>query len=130
MHSPKDLVEADCTQGLAKVVVHSGGEAPLPIAVHGAGRHGDDRRVAVRALSPTDLGGCLISVDLGHLTIHEDGLVVAALVHVERYAAVRGDVHSEATLLQQAAGDELIDGVVLGHENRAPRRGRDPKGVL
>ena len=48
-------VDVTGPDGLGQEVVHPGGEAPFAVGVAGAGGHGDDGRVASRALPAPDL---------------------------------------------------------------------------
>ena len=64
----------------------------------------------------------LEAVHLGHLAVHEDHVVGQLRPQLERFDAVRGDVHAAAELAQHAHGDLLVDRVVLGDERASARR--------
>ena len=105
---------------LGDVPVHPGFEAALAVALHGVGRHGDDRDVltARGPLALADRGGGLEAVHLRHLHVHED--------QVERLGApaprappcpLAATTTSCAPLFQQPHRQLLVDGVVLGQED-------------
>src|SRR5687768_17089385 len=62
---------------LGEIVIHPGCQAPLAIAVHRAGGHGDDGDMRAGRLVLADLGTCLEAIHLGHLAVHEDRRVWA-----------------------------------------------------
>ena len=83
--------------------------------------HGDDGSFSSRvALQSLDLGGCLETVHLGHLQIHQNGVEALGAEQIDGLAAVAGQGHGVALLLEQDARQFLVDHVIFGDEN-APR---------
>ena len=61
---------------LAEVVIHSGGEAFFTVSLHRVGGHGNDRNAADSLVGEmANLGGCLIAIEVWHLTIHQHQIV-------------------------------------------------------
>src|SRR5690606_25680835 len=77
--------------GLGDVVVHAGGEAFFAVAFHRVGGHRDDVEVGEAFLSPEAAGG-FVAVELGHVAIHQDRVVVAPLECLEGLKAIGGEV--------------------------------------
>ena len=77
-------------------------------------------------LAAAQICGRLVAVHVGHLAVHQDGVVALRGERLERLAPVADDVGATAAALERADGDDLVDGAVLGdqHERRrtAPRR--------
>ena len=68
------------------------------------------------AFQCADRLGRLDAVHPGHLDIHQDDVVLAALDQNDRLAAIVGDIGAVSQPCQQARGDTLIDGIVLSHQ--------------
>ena len=109
-------------EGLGDVVVHARFQAALPVAFHGMGGHRDDGDVAARLLltRAQETGG-LETVHLGHLNVHEDEVEghpsgFGPLPGGHGLLAVAGDGDRVPLLLQDAHGQPLVDGVVLGQQ--------------
>ena len=64
----------------------------------------------------------LEAVELRHVAVHEEKVVLDALHRVDRLEAVGGDVGAMAELGEHAHRDLLIDLVVLHHEHAEPPR--------
>jgi hypothetical protein len=65
------------------------------------------------AFAAADFAGCVETVELGHLAVHEDRVVCVCRVHVEGYAAVGGDIDNQAASFKHANCNELVDLVVF-----------------
>ena len=114
------------TDGFADVVVHSRRQTLLPVALHRVGRHGNDvcvppLRCAPPSFSrrPDDFRG-LVTIHLGHLAIHEHGIVGKPFQRLQCLQAVAHGVGRVTELAQLAQGDALIDRVVLGYQDALP----------
>ncbi len=85
---------------------------------------GDDGNVLRRpasffglALVGADAHRRLIAVQLGHLAIHQDQVVVADTVHGDRLQAVAGNVCPAAEFSKHMDDHRLIDHVVVHHQD-------------
>ena len=81
-----DVAEGLGRDRLGDVVVHPGGEARLAVALHGVGGHRDDPRPGRAGPAAPDPAGRLEAVELRHLDVHQDDVVVAALERRDRLA--------------------------------------------
>ena len=100
-------------------------EAAFAVALQGVGGHGDDRGMGAGGrLAGADGGGRLEAVHLRHLHVHQHGIERPAVQGRQRLAAVAGDHDLMALLLQQADGQPLVDGVVLGQQEPQPAPAR------
>jgi len=90
------------------------------LAREGVGRHGYDGGVLFSAFALADLRGRLVAVHLGHLHVHQDGVVVPEGGLLERLRAVFHHVDAVAEPFQHLERDHLVYGVVLGHEHAPP----------
>ena len=71
LHVRAGLVPRSDVSGLRDVVAGAGGEAFVPVAVHGTGGYGDHGQVReLRHLA--DLSHGLVPVQLGHHDVHQD----------------------------------------------------------
>ena len=113
----QDRLEGLAAQRLGDVLVHSGGQALLAVAVHRVRGDGDDRRVAVGGLQAPDLAGRRIAVQLGQAAVHEDRLVALAQAHLHGLPARLGEVDCVAALLEDVDRHHLVDLVVLGEQD-------------
>src|SRR5579862_3923439 len=80
--------------GLGNIVVHPGGEAAFPVAVHGMRRHGDNGSIgsAAALLAPDSLGG-LEPAHAGHLHVHQNQIEILVRQGVQSLDSIRGDGH-------------------------------------
>lgn len=104
--------------GFADVAVHACIEALFAIALHGVGSEGDDRDAAsgaVFALAEDAGGG--EAVHFGHLDIHQHEVKVALTEGIKGEFAVRDDFDGVALFFEDAEGEFLVDGVILGEED-------------
>ncbi len=74
------------------------------------------------SLDPADLAGGLVAVHLGHLAVHQDGVVGSGLDRADRLAAVVGDVERVAELGEHLGSHQLVHRVVLDQQDRAHHR--------
>ena len=102
---------------LGQVVVHPGRQAHLAVAFHRIGRHRHDPRPGLARPARADPAGRLEPVQLGHLDVHEHDVVDAPLDGGDGLEPVARDVRQVAHPLQQADGELLVHGVVLGEED-------------
>ncbi len=106
---------------LGEVVVHTGGDARLAVALHGVGGHGDDPDRLGAALGRdrpgADAAGGLQTVHLRHLHVHQHEVVRELLDGLHRFDAVRGDVGAVPHRFEHQERDLLVDGVVLGQQH-------------
>ena len=70
------------------------------------------------ALDPPDRRGRLVPVHLGHLAVHEDGVIGARSVRVDGLDPVVGDREAVAEVLEHLRADELVHLVVLHEQDR------------
>ena len=108
---------------LRDVIVHPGGETRIELGLHRVRRHRDDRhRGEARIGAQRPRRG--ESVQLGHLHVHQDGGVLRrrGLSHLERFAAVAGDVELDPEPRRELARHHLVGLVVLGQQHAARRR--------
>ena len=121
-----EVVKLLGTQGLREVLVEARGEAFLAVALHGAGRHGDDRDVPPgRLLALADQRGRLEAAEVGHLHVHQHQVEGLGVVRGQRLQSILGHGHLVPAALEQVDRQRLVDGVVLGQQDaeRARRRG-------
>ena len=124
----EDLRKLGDSQRLGDVFVHSGRQALLPVTLHRVRGHRDDRDVLAAAFAAADRLDGLVSVYLGHLAVHQHDRVIAASAHLDRRQPVGSDVDGEPELLQHPPRCDLVDLVVLRHQDtasRAPTRPTD-----
>ncbi len=79
-------------------------------------------RRPVGPLALADGGGCLESVHLRHLQVHEHEIDVLAEQRLGGFASVGHHQRRVAAALQQVLGQLPVDGVVLGHQHAQPPR--------
>ena len=125
------LVELLGGERLGQVVVHAGGEAPLAFAGEGVGGDGDDadaRHEVFFNLDVADGGGGLVAVELGHVAVHEDGVVAAGGKFIHGLAAVLGPVGARAKTVEHELPELTVEGMILGGEDAEIGNGRDLDG--
>ena len=99
--------------GLGHVLVHSGGEAGVAVAVGG---EGDDGEIPVGEAG-ADLARGLDAVHLGHLDVHEDQVIMPCRQGVEGFPAALGFVGVVAEVLERGPRDLQVEGIVIHDEN-------------
>ena len=98
--SLEDLLEFVPTHGFRDVVVHSRGQTLFPVVSHGVGRQGDDRDVSLKTRRRPDGPGCLITVHLRHLAVHQYEVVGDASDRGDRLLAIGHHVHAIPEFVQ------------------------------
>ena len=99
--------------------VHAGLQAALAIAVHGVGRHGDDRQIRSQRGSPANQAGGFEAVEHGHLDVHQHQIVVGSRIQFrQRLPAVVGDIDVISLLAQNRQHHFLIHQIVF-HQQQA-----------
>ena len=99
------------------MVVHAGIEATLAIIAEGVGGHGENGHVLPVGQLANGAGG-FKAIHQRHLHVHQHGFVATLTGHVQGLLAVVGKVYGEANRFEQAAGNFLVDQVVLCQQNR------------
>ena len=61
---------------------------------------------------------CVESVQLGHLDVHQDDVVLLPLESLQRFAAVPHDVSVVAEPIEQGERNLLVHRIVLGEQDR------------
>ena len=103
---------------LRQVAVHAGGEAALPVALHGVGGHRHDGGARMAGgLALADARGGLEAAHHRHLHVHQDDVEVAAGVEGEGLLAVVGHLDLVTQFAQQAQREGAVDRVVLGQQH-------------
>ena len=104
---------------LGEIVIHSGGQAPVAIALHGVSRQRDDwssRRVPL-LLPLANIGRRRKPIHDGHLAVHEDDAIGLCGGVVAGLAAVFHAVHVVAEQLEQPARHLTVDRIILNQEH-------------
>ncbi len=114
---------------LGDIAVHPGGQAPLTVALHGIGGHGDNRQMAAGRFFPlANRRRRLEAVHLRHLNVHQHQIERRVLQRLHRFPAVACDRRRVAPLFQDAYRQPLVYRVVLGNKDtqmgRIDRQGR------
>jgi hypothetical protein len=114
LHAGQQLVGVD---GLGDVIAGSGGQALVPVALHGPGGDGDDRQVSeLRHLA--DRGGGGVAIHLGHHHVHQHEIdVIAGLQDLDTLMPARRVDHGEPVELQDAGDRERVPQVVIDDEH-------------
>ncbi len=81
------------------------------------GGHRDHRSTATASLQEAKLACGFVAILLRHLAIHQDGGVAALLECLERLAAIPDGLSPVAASLEHANGQNLVDVIVLGHQD-------------
>src|SRR5580704_8755029 len=103
---------------LRDVVVHPRSQTALPVALHGARRHSDDRQaLAGVSFSGPDDGSSLESVHLRHLYVHQHHIEVLSIEGGEGLASVGRQSDVVSLFLQEAGGNLLVHCIVLRQQN-------------
>ncbi len=134
IHSATTRSSSSGRSGLDEVVVHARRQAALAVAGHRVRGHRDDRQprlAGALALAGADRGGRGVAVELGHLAVHEDGVVGGRREHLERLAAVLGDVDGDPARGEHPLDHEPVDRRCPRRRarGRRPRRARDAVAV-
>ena len=111
----EQVVHAD---RLADVVVHAGGEARLAIALHGVGGHGDDAWTAPAASTARECAAVASRPSISGIctSINTTSYGCRSSAR-DRLQPIARHVRAVAELRQQAQGELLVDGVVLGEQD-------------
>ncbi len=108
--------------GFTDIVIHAGLDAGFAVAVEGIGGHGDDADAGAAGGSEVsfqlaDAPGGLVTVEFGHLAVHEDSVIGEAAEGFDGFEAIGDGVGGAAEFSQLAQGDFLVYGVILGEED-------------
>jgi len=111
-------------QWLGDEVVHPRRQTAVARAVRG---HGDDRHVArpltrVLAFLRSNAPGGIEAVEVRHTAIHQDGGVPMPCDRFHGRQTVDRDVGVASELFQQTHGEQLVDPVIVGHEDARRRQ--------
>ena len=104
---------------LGEEVVHARGEAAFALPLDRRRGHRDHRQSGSRAGPGPDLPGRRVAVHAGHLHVHQDGVERLALEVVERREPVVGGRRLVAQGREHPDRDQLVDRVVLHHQDPA-----------
>ncbi len=100
-------------------------EAAILLTDHHRGGHRDDGQPGARLFPLADRSRGGVPVEPRHLAVHQHGDEPLRATEVTAETAslpVLGELHLEPEALEHAAGDQLVHGVVLGHEDGATSR--------
>ncbi len=108
--------------GFTDIVIHAGLDAGFAVAVEGIGGHGDDADAGAAGGSEVsfqlaDAPGGLVTVEFGHLAVHEDSVIGEAAEGFDGFEAIGDGVGGAAEFSQLAQGDFLVYGVILREED-------------
>ena len=103
--------------GLGDEAVHADFQAAVAVAGHGVGGEGNDAGLPVGWQRAADADGRFNTVEFRHLEVHEDELIGALGDGLDGFEPVGDGVGFVAETFEEAQGDLLIDGVVLGEEH-------------
>ncbi|OIQ87433.1 hypothetical protein GALL_306840 [mine drainage metagenome] len=105
---------------LGEVIIHTGRQASIIVALHCVGGHGDDRgtRSPFMLFLLADSGGGLETVHFWHLAIHQHQGKLLLLQHFKSFAAIGRQPHQIAQALQLAQRHILVDRIVLHQQHR------------
>lgn len=96
--------------------IHTGGQAPLAVAAHGVGSHGQHRQ-----LSPTRIGADLLgggqAIHHRHLHIHQHQLVIVHGQHIQGDLTIFGHGNADPGGLQQITADLLVQLVIIHQQH-------------
>src|SRR3569833_2851779 len=107
-------------KGLCDESVHTGCEALRLCLTRGVCRqseYGD--ALAHAGLAPPDLLGRLESIEVGHVTVHQDQVISAFRPRFDRLRTVLDGINVEAQFLENRDGDLAIDRLVFGYQQVA-----------
>ncbi|MCH2112595.1 MAG: hypothetical protein MK213_07035 [Planctomycetes bacterium] len=111
------------SHGLAEVAIHPGLQAIIFIPSHCVSRHRNNWDTLLGSFVGFQLSnrtGCLVSIQAGHLAVHQNEVVTPLGEHLKSLLAIADRVNGQAKLLQHANGNLPVHRVVLGNQN--PRR--------
>ena len=91
-------------------------EAAASIFRHSVGGQCDNRGFGVGAAAIANFTGSLVSVQLGHLAIHEDEFILMVLNEGERVFAVGGGVDRDREFGEEDFDDLMVVGVIVDHQ--------------
>lgn len=104
------------------IVVHACGQAPLPVTFQRAGRHGDDRHMALVTLQPAEFHRGLIPIHHRHLAIHQHQIVCTSRPGIQHRPAVLRQLIGAPQLFEEAPRHHLVHRIVLGDQHLQPQR--------
>ncbi len=101
-----------------RVLVHTGLQAPLSVALQRVSGHRNDRHVmATGFLRPANRSRRLQAVHLWHLNVHQDHIEVLGLQGSETFQPVVGDDNVVSLFCQYCNCQFLIDETVFDQED-------------
>ncbi len=100
------------------MLVHAGIDTKLAVGLRSIGGHGQYRQ-HLPALVPADFACGLQAVHHRHLHIHQHQVVSSGERHFEGFLTVAGNFDDKAFILQDFAGDLLIEQVVFRQQDAA-----------
>ena len=116
-------------KGFGEIVVHAGRAAPFGIALSDAGGHGydgDSPGGAAFRGAFSNLRGRLISVDAGHLAIHEDGGEFDECYCLQGLFAPGGHLSDISQILHGMQSHHLIHGIIVYDQHALAGSTRSP----
>ena len=125
----QNLRQPVAVERLGEKAVHAGRDAGLAVLVECIGGQRDDRGAWPIAcgLGGADASGGLDAVAAGHVHVHQHEAVRLAggarrKPRLDRGRAIAGDGRTMTELCQERAGEQRVDLVVLGDQDREARR--------
>ena len=110
---------------LGEIIVHAGLQAAIPVALHGVGGHGDDRRPGPAVgLAVPNRPGRLEAIHDRHLNIHQHDVERFAIHRRKRLLPVTNNGHMVSQFLQHSDGHPLVDRIVLRQQHPQPSEWR------
>src|SRR5262245_53406061 len=103
-------------QWLLQIAVHPGSAAPRFVALEHVGGQRDDRRVAI-VFAGADAACRLEAVEIRHLHVHQDDVVVPPPGAIDRVVAAGGLIGNQAQLGEHQRDDAAVRFVVLDEEH-------------
>ena len=118
-------------QGLGEIVVHAGCPATFGIAFDGIGGHGDNRSAPPGLrLQRSNLRGGLVSVEIRHLAIHQDGGEFRPVDRFQGGFTAGDDLRHISQLVHGTRGYNLVHGIVVDNQDTLSGSSRDGRRRL
>ena len=114
----QQLIEVD---GFGDVGVAAGFQRRGAVTGQRIGRNRQDRQG--QAFAAQDAGG-FQAVEVRHVNVHQNGVVVAGRRPGNGFATIFGDLHLRAGPLQELQRQLLVDGIVLGDQQSSTQQCR------
>jgi hypothetical protein len=114
-------------QGLCEIVVHAGCPATLGIAFDGIGGHGDDGSAPPRPglrLPRSNLLGGLVSVEIGHLAIHQDCGEFRSMDRFQGGFTAGDRLRHISQIVHGTRGHNPVHGIVIDNQDTLSRSSR------